>query len=84
MTNRILLVEDDPDDAALTLRALRRANVANGIDHVRDGVAALEYLRAPDRDQPMLVLLDLKLPKLDGLQVLARMRADPRLRPIPW
>ena len=86
----ILIVEDNPDDEALTLRALRRANVGNEIVVMRDGVEALDYLlgtgawtgRAPDL-LPQVVLLDLKLPKLDGLEVLRRIRADPRTHMLP-
>jgi two-component system response regulator len=83
----ILLVEDNDDDVELTLRALRRNRVANRVDVVRDGAEALEYLFATGsyagrdvRDTPNLVLLDLKLPKVGGLEVLERLRADPRTR----
>jgi two-component system, response regulator len=86
----ILLVEDNPDDEALTLRALKKSNVANEVVVARDGVEALDYLFATGahagRDpsaMPQLVLLDLKLPRLDGLEVLRRMRADGRTRLLP-
>ncbi|MHB1100017.1 MAG: response regulator [Burkholderiales bacterium] len=86
----ILLVEDNPDDRILTVRALKQHNIANAIDEVRDGQEALDYLFGEGayagRDvsvQPQVVLLDLKLPKVDGLEVLQRMRADPRTRRIP-
>jgi two-component system response regulator len=86
----ILIVEDNEDDVELTLRALRRNRVANRVDVVRDGVEALEYLFATGsyagrdvRDTPELVLLDLKLPKVGGLEVLERVRADPRTRRLP-
>jgi two-component system response regulator len=86
----ILLVEDNPDDEELTLRALRQARVANEVTVVRDGSEALDFLFATGthagRDVsriPALVLLDLKLPKLSGIDVLNRMRADPRTKLIP-
>jgi two-component system response regulator len=86
----ILLVEDNPDDEALTLRALRKANVRNEVVVARDGVEALDYLFATGphtgRDTsvlPQVVLLDLKLPRLDGLEVLRRLRADPRTKVLP-
>jgi two-component system response regulator len=86
----ILLVEDDPDDEALTLRELRRQNVANKIDVVRDGAEALEYLFGTgayeERDTsqvPTLMLLDLKLPKVDGFEVLKQVRADERTKLMP-
>ena len=87
----ILLVEDNPDDAALTLRALKKNNIMNEVIVARDGVEALDYLHGSgeyaDRDVfdlPQLILLDLKLPKLDGLEVLKRVRADERtaLQPV--
>jgi two-component system response regulator len=85
----ILLVEDDPNDVRLTLRELEREKVKNQITVVRDGVEALDFLfcrgdyqsRAPNRP-PKLVLLDLKLPKLNGLEVLKEIKSDPTLRPI--
>jgi two-component system response regulator len=83
----ILLVEDNPDDAALTRRVLRKHSVANEVVEVHDGIEALDYLfgtgahAGRDLSQPpQLVLLDLKLPKLDGLEVLRRIRSDPRTR----
>jgi two-component system response regulator len=83
----ILLVEDNPDDEELTLRALRRNKVRNEIVVARDGAEALDYLfgtgRHAGRDlgvQPQVILLDLKLPRIDGLQVLQRIRADDRTR----
>ncbi len=88
--NVILLVEDNPDDEALTLRALRKNKIGNRIVVARDGVEALDYLFAtgpyanrPAGALPQLVLLDLKLPKIDGLEVLHRLRADERTRLIP-
>jgi two-component system response regulator len=86
----ILLVEDNPDDEALTVRAFRKNNITNEVVVARDGVAALEWLFGTGahagRDtqlQPQLVLLDLKLPKVDGLEVLRRLREDPRTRLLP-
>jgi len=77
----ILLVEDNQDDVALALRALKRCNLANGVHVVRDGVEAIEWLRANHR--PKVVLLDLKLPKLSGLEVLAQVKRDPALSTVP-
>jgi two-component system response regulator len=87
--NVILLVEDNPDDEVLTLRALRKNGLADEqIVVARDGVEALEYLfgtpgSVPDFPLPRLVLLDLKLPRVDGLEVLRRMRARERTRLVP-
>ena len=86
----ILLVEDNPDDELLTLRALRKSNFHNPVTVVRDGAEALEYLfvqgRHAGRDpeiRPQVVLLDLHLPRLDGLEVLRRLRAHERTRTLP-
>ena len=79
----IVLVEDNPDDQTLTLRALKKQNVANEIIVLNDGVEALEFLLDPEKQLPNLVLLDLKLPKLDGLQVLRRLRSEPRTQVLP-
>lgn len=87
----ILRVEDNPDDEAITLRALQKNNIYNKIVVARDGVEALDYLFGTGiyagrdtRIQPQIVLLDLKLPRIDGLEVLRQMRADPRtaLQPV--
>ena len=91
MTERyILLVEDNPDDEELTLLSLRKNNLAHDIVVVRDGVEAIEFLfgtgQYAGRDttqSPTVILLDLKLPKLDGLGVLKRLRADDRTRNLP-
>lgn len=77
----ILLVEDNPDDEVLTLRALRKNNITNEVIVARDGQQALDYFfgeGASARLAPTVVLLDLKLPKIDGLEVLRRIRADQR------
>jgi CheY-like chemotaxis protein len=86
----ILLVEDNPQDLQLTKRALRKANLANYIHVARDGVEALEFLFCEGahaarkiEDGPKIILLDLKLPKVDGLQVLGRIKSDPRTKAIP-
>lgn len=85
-----LLVEDNPDDEYLTVRAFHKANVSSELIVVRDGCEAIEYLfgegRHADRDssnQPALILLDLKLPKIDGIEVLRRLRGKARTRFIP-
>ena len=89
-TKTILLVEDSPDDVQLTLRALKKNNIANEVVIAGDGVEALDYLfgdgKFAGRDirlMPQVVLLDLKMPKMDGLEVLHRMRADERTRLLP-
>ncbi len=86
----ILLVEDNPDDEALALRALKKNNIANEVVVARDGAEALDYLfgtgEYSDRDTsktPQIVLLDLKLPKVDGLEVLRQIRADDRTKLLP-
>lgn len=83
----ILLVEDDEGDAKLILHALKKANVSNLLHHVTDGAQALEFIdasrsEAADR-RPRLILLDLKLPKVSGLEVLARLKGDARTKDIP-
>src|SRR5262249_40155015 len=78
----ILLVEDNPNDAELTQRALKKANLGVRLAVARDGAEALEYLMA-DRPKPKVIFLDLKLPKIDGIDVLRRIRVDDRLRSIP-
>jgi two-component system response regulator len=86
----ILLVEDDPDDVLLTLRALKDNRIGNRVVVAGDGVEALDYLFGTgthagrdSSDKPVVVLLDLKLPKLDGLEVLRRLRRDPRTAFLP-
>jgi CheY-like chemotaxis protein len=90
MTKRILLVEDNSTDEKLTVLAFKKCGVSNEIVVVRDGAAALDYLFATgkhaDRDAtllPTVILLDLKLPKIDGLEVLRRIRADERTKLVP-
>jgi CheY-like chemotaxis protein len=89
LLGRILLVEDDPSDVELTLEALAEYNLANEVAVARDGEMALDYLHRrgefkgrPD-ENPAVMLLDLKLPKVDGLEVLKRVKSDERLRMIP-
>ena len=86
----VLLVEDNPDDEALTLRALKKNNILNEVIVARDGAEALEYLLGTNGksgkirlEQLAVVLLDLKLPKVNGLEVLRRVRADPRTKLLP-
>jgi CheY-like chemotaxis protein len=86
----ILLVEDNPNDLELTLRALRKANLTNNIQVARDGAEALDFLFCEGayanrklEDGPKVVLLDLKLPKIDGLEVLRRVKTDERTKSIP-
>jgi two-component system response regulator len=88
--NVIMLVEDNPDDEALTVRALKKNKVVNEVVVARDGVEALDYLFGEGihtgrdtRELPQVVLLDLKLPKLDGLGVLRRLRGDDRTKLLP-
>ena len=86
----ILIVEDNPDDEALTIRALKKNNIGNRVVVVRDGVEALDFLFCTDayasrdpNDMPQITLLDLRLPKVDGLEVLKRIRADQRTNLLP-
>jgi len=86
----ILLVEDSQDDLDMTLRALRKANMANHIQIARDGAEALEFIFCEGahaarniENMPKLIMLDLKLPKIDGMEVLKRIKADPRTKMIP-
>ena len=86
----ILIVEDTPEDLELALRALRKANLTNRIQIARDGAEAMEFIFAEGKhsgrkieDGPKVVLLDLKLPKIDGMEILRRIKSDPRTKTIP-
>jgi two-component system response regulator len=85
----ILLIEDNPQDAEITLRALKRANFANNVQWLKDGEEALEFLfsegqyKSQPTPRPRVMLLDIKMPKIDGIEVLRRIKADPRTRSIP-
>ena len=90
MKKEILLVEDNPNDLELTLRVLKQHNLANDIEVARDGAEALEFVFGTGKHEgrdpnngPTVVLLDIKLPKVDGLEVLRQIKADPRTRSIP-
>ena len=83
MNKPILLVEDNPDDIELTLRAFRKSNIANEVLVARDGEEALEMLLGGKRVLPALVLLDLKLPKIEGMEVLHRIRENESIRLLP-
>jgi two-component system response regulator len=78
----ILLVEDSQDDAELTIRAIKNNKITNRIELVKDGVEAIEFLTS-DRTLPRLILLDLKLPRMNGLEVLEAIRNNPRTRLLP-
>lgn len=82
-TKMILLVEDDPDHELLTIRALKKSNIANEIRVARDGEEAIQLLFSDSAIQPQVILLDLKLPKVDGLEVLRRIRESDATRMLP-
>lgn len=82
-TKLILLVEDDPDHELLTIRALKKSNIANDIRVARDGEEAIQLLFSDSAIQPQVILLDLKLPKVDGLEVLRRIREHENTRMLP-
>jgi CheY-like chemotaxis protein len=82
-TKLILLVEDDPDHELLTIRALKKSNIANEVRVARDGEEAVDLLFGENRISPQVILLDLKLPKLDGLEVLRRIRTGESTRLLP-
>lgn len=79
----ILLVEDNPDDAALTIRTLKKNNLANRMRHLEDGQEALDFLYDSSNPKPKLILLDLKMPRVDGIEVLRKIKSDPTKRNIP-
>jgi DNA-binding response OmpR family regulator len=90
MAQKILLVEDNPKDVELTMRALKKANISNGIIVAEDGVEALNFFFGEDgksgcanEECPVVVLLDLKLPRIDGLEVLRRLRASEKTKLVP-
>ena len=78
----ILLIEDDADDAELTILALKKHHLVNPIHHIDDGEKALDFLFGPQRN-PSLILLDLKMPRVDGIQILRRLKNDPDRQDIP-
>lgn len=82
-TRLIMLVEDDPDHELLTIRALKKSNVANDVQVARDGEEAIDMLFGPNAIKPQVILLDLKLPKVEGLEVLRRIRASETTRMLP-
>lgn len=82
-SGQILLVEDNPDDEELTLRALKKNGITNDLITARDGPAALEFLLDPAQEMPAVVLLDLNLPKLSGFEVLEKLRSNPRTALLP-
>ena len=80
----VLLVEDNPDDAELTIRVLKKHNLANNLVHLHDGEEALDFLFAGGNNQiPKLILLDLKMPKVDGIEVLRKIKSDEQKKVIP-
>ena len=86
MDNRvieILLIEDDPEDAELTIHALKKHNLVNNLLHLDEGEKALEYLYSDREFSPKLILLDLRMPRVDGIQILRKLKGDPSKKNIP-
>jgi two-component system response regulator len=79
----ILLIEDDPDDAELTIHALKKNNLVNHLHHIDDGEKALEYLYRGGNEMPKLILLDLRMPRVDGIQILKKLKSDNDRKHIP-
>lgn len=79
----ILLVEDNPNDAELTIRALKKNNLANNLIHVEDGQEALDYLFDEDNEMPRVILMDVKMPRVDGIEVLRKLKSDEKRKKIP-
>ena len=79
----ILLIEDNPDDAGLTIRTLKKNNLGNHLIHLEDGQEALDFLFNEENRMPKLILLDLKMPRVDGIEVLRKLKSDEKKRSIP-
>ena len=79
----ILLVEDNPDDAELAIRALKKHKLANNLMHLKDGEEAVNFLFSSQSPIPKLILLDLKMPKIDGIEILKKLKSDPQKKVIP-
>ncbi|HRJ31092.1 MAG TPA: response regulator [Cyclobacteriaceae bacterium] len=79
----ILLVEDNPNDAELTIRTLKKNRLANNLLHLTDGQQALDFLYHPDNSVPRVILLDLKMPKVDGIEVIKKLKSDSKKKAIP-
>lgn len=82
-TAEILLVEDNPNDAELAIRALKKNNLANNLIHLEDGQEALDYLFNDNNEMPKLILMDVKMPRVDGIEVLRRLKSDEKKKVIP-
>jgi two-component system response regulator len=79
----ILLVEDNPNDAELAIRALKKNNLANNLVHLEDGQEALDYLYDENNEMPKLILMDVKMPRVDGIEVLRKLKSDEKRKVIP-